>query len=321
MTILLRRCGPLLALLLASAAAAQTYPAKPIRVVVPYAVGGATDVVLRIVAPRWGEYLGQQVVVDNRPGGGSVIGLDLVAKSAPDGYTVGVANIAFGANPSLLSKLPYDTEKDFVPVSLVTTVPMVLAVHPSVPARSVKDLIAVAKAKPGSLSFASAGNASANHLANELFDYLAGVKMVHVPYKGGGPAVIAIVSGEVAVLFATIPSSLQHFKSGRLHGLAISTANRNSTLPEIPTIAESGLPGYEAFDWQGIVLPAGTPGAIGLRLQKELARALAQPEVHERMVANGAEVVGSTAEELSAHFKKEFSKWSKVIKEAGIRLD
>ena len=308
-------------LIYAGSAAAQGYPAKSIRVIIPFAVGGSTDVVFRILAPRLSERLGQQVVVDNRPGGAATIGMDMVAKSPPDGYTLGVANLSFGANPFMLSKMPFDTEKDLAPVSLVTLVPMVLSVHPSVPARSVKELIALAKAKPGSLNYGSAGNASANHLATELFTYMSGAKMVHVPYKGGGPAVISILGGETAVLFATIPSSIQYFKSGRLIGLGVSTLKRDPALPEIPTVAEAGVPGYEVYEWQGVMVPAGTPNAVISRLHQEIVKTLAVPEVKERVAGVGAHAVGSTPEELATFIKKELATWSKVIKTAGIRID
>lgn len=305
----------------AGSASAQSYPTKALRVVIPFAVGGSTDVVFRILAPRLSEALGQQVVVDNRPGGAATIGMDMVAKSPADGYTMGVANLSFGANPFILSKMPFDTEKDLVPVSLVTLVPMVLSVHPSIPARSVKELIAIAKAKPGSLNYGSAGNASANHLATELFTYMTGAKMTHVPYKGGGPAVVSIVGGETAILFATIPSALPHFRSGRLIGLGVSTLKRDPTLPNIPTIAEAGVPGYEVYEWQGVVVPTGTPSAVIGKLHQEIVRILAIPEVKERVEGVGAHVVGSTPEELAAFIKKELATWSKVVKQAGIHID
>jgi tripartite-type tricarboxylate transporter receptor subunit TctC len=305
----------------AGPAAAQTYPVKAIRVVVPYAPGGSTDVVIRIIAPRMSESLGQQVVVENRPGGSSTIGLDVAAKSAPDGYTLGVANLTFGANPSLFKKMPFDSEKDLLPVSLVSIVTLVLTVHPSVPARSVKQLIAIAKAKPGSLNYGSAGNVSANHLATERFSYMTGIKMVHIPYKGGGPAVISIVSGETAILMATIPSSIQHFQSGRLIPLGVTSPKRNAALPEIPSIAEAGVPGYEAIEWNGVMAPAGTPPAVISRLHQSIAKSLAIPEVKERIVALGADPVGSSPEEFAAFIKKELATWSKVIKEVGITIE
>ena len=305
----------------AGAATAQSYPVKPIRIIVPYAPGGSTDVVFRILAPRLTEILGQTVVVENRPGGSSTIGLDVAAKSPPDGYTLGIPNITFGANPSLMKKMPFDSEKDLVPVSLVSIVTLVLAVHPSVPAKSVRALIALAKSKPGSLNYGSAGNASANHLATERFSYMAGIKMVHIPYKGGGPAVISIVGGETAILFATIPSSYQHFQTGKLVALGVSSLKRNVALPNIPSIAEAAIPGFEAIEWNGVVVPAGTPPAVIGRLHQALVKALSIPEVKERIVGLGAEPVGNSPDEFSAFIKKELATWSKVIKEVGITVE
>ena len=300
---------------------AQAYPVKPIRMIVPYAPGGSTDVVMRIISPRMSETLGQQVVVENRPGGSSTIGLDIAAKSAPDGYTLGVPNLTFGANPSLFKKMPFDSEKDLLPVTLVSIVTLVLTVHPSVPARSVKELIALAKSKPSSLNYGSAGNVSANHLATERFNYMTGTKMVHIPYKGGGPAVISIVSGETAILMATIPSSIQHFQSRRLIPLGVTTLKRNSALPDIPSIAEAGVPGYEAIEWNGVMVPAGTPAAVVTRLNQAIVKALAIPEVKERIVGLGADPVGNSPEEFGAFIKKEMATWSKVIKEVGITIE
>ena len=300
---------------------AQNYPVKPIRIIVPYSPGGSTDVVMRILAPRMMENLGQQVVVENRPGGSSTIGLDVAAKSAPDGYTLGVPNLTFGANPSLIKKMPFDTEKDLVPVSLVSIVTLVLTVHPSIPARSVKELIALAKSKPGSLNYASAGNASANHLATERFNYMTGTKMVHIPFKGGGPAVISIVSGETAILMATIPSSIQHFETGRLRPLGVTSLQRNAALPKIPSINEAGVAGYEAIEWNGIVVPAGTPQVIITRLNQAIVKSLSIPEVKRRILDLGADPVGNSPEEFAAFIKKEIATWTKVIKEVGITVE
>jgi tripartite-type tricarboxylate transporter receptor subunit TctC len=308
-------------LLCAGFVAAQSYPSKTIRVIVPYAPGGSTDVVFRILAPRLTEILGQTVVVENRPGASSTIGLDIAAKAPPDGYTVGTPNITFGANPSLMKKMPFDSEKDLLPVSLVSIVTLVMTVHPSVPARSVKALIALAKSKPDSLNYGSAGNASANHLATERFSYMAGIKMVHVPYKGGGPAVISVVGGETAILFATIPSSIQHFESGRLIPLGVSSLKRNIALPNVPSIAEAALPGFEAIEWNGVLVPAGTPPAIITRLNQAIVKALAIPDVKERIIGLGADPVGSSPEEFAAFIKKELATWSKVIKEVGITIE
>ena len=301
--------------------AAQGYPTRPIRIIVPYAPGGSTDVVFRLLAPRLAEDLGQTVVVDNRPGGSSTIGLDLAAKAPPDGHTWGTPNITFGANPSLMKKMPFDSEKDLVPVSQVAVVTMVLSLHPSVPARSVKQLIALAKARPGELNFGSAGNASANHLATAKFMNMSGTNLTHVPYKGGGPAVIALVSGETSMLFATIPSAIQHIQGGRLRGLAVSRAQRNPALPEVPTVAEAGVPGFEAIEWNGVMVPAGTPPAVVRRIHQALAKVLGAPAMKERIVNVGAEVVGSSPEEFTAFIKSEFSAWARVIKEVGITVE
>ena len=300
---------------------AQNFPSKPIRVIVPYSPGGSTDVVFRILAPRLTEILGTSVIVENRPGGSSTIGLDLAAKSAPDGYTLGIPNITFGANPSLMKNMPFNTERDLVPVSLVSIVTLVLTVHPSVPAKTVKDLIALAKAKPGSLNYGSAGNASANHLATERFNYMAGIKMVHIPYKGGGPAVVSVVGGETAVLMATIPSSIQHFEAKRLIPLGVSSLKRNAALPNVPSIAEAAIPGFEAIEWNGVLVAAGTPPAVITQLNQALVKALAIPDVKERILGLGADPVGSSPEEFGAFIKKEIATWSKVIKEVGITVE
>ena len=300
---------------------AQTFPARTIRAIVPYAPGGSTDVVMRVIAPRMAEMLGQQVVVENRPGGSSTIGLDIAAKAPADGHTIGIANVTFCANPSLIRKMPFDSEKDLLPVSFMSLVTLVLTVHPSVPAKSVKDLIALAKAKPDSLNYASAGNVSANHLATERFSSATGIRMTHVPYKGGGPAVIALLSGETALLFATIPSSIQHFKTGKLRPLGVSSLKRSVALPEIPSIAETAVPGFESNEWNGALVPAGTPrGAID-RLYQAIAKSMAIPEVRERIIALGAEPVGNSPEEFGGFIKREFSAWAKIIKEVGIKVE
>ena len=300
---------------------AQTFPTRTIRAIVPYAPGGSTDVVMRVIAPRMAEMLGQQVVVENRPGGSSTIGLDIAAKAPADGHTIGIANVTFCANPSLIRKMPFDSEKDLLPVSFMSLVTLVLTVHPSVPAKSVKDLIALAKAKPDSLNYASAGNVSANHLATERFSSATGIRMTHVPYKGGGPAVIALLSGETALLFATIPSSIQHFKTGKLRPLGVSSLKRSVALPEVPSIAETAVPGFESNEWNGALVPAGTPrGAID-RLHQAIAKSMAIPEVRERIIALGAEPVGNSPEEFGGFIKREFSAWAKIIKEVGIKVE
>lgn len=305
----------------AGGSAAQNYPNKSVRIIIPFAAGGATDVVFRMLTPSLSEQLGQQVLIDNRPGGAATIGMDLTAKAAPDGYTLGVANVAFSVNPFILRKLPYDTEKDFVPVSLVATVTQVLLVHPSVPVRSVKEFIALAKAKPGVLNYASGGNASSGHLACELLMHNTGIKMVHIPYKGGGPSVISSVSGETAINFTSVPASVQHLRNGRLIGLGVSSLTRDPALPDVPSIAESGVPGYEFYDWQGVVAPAKTPTAAIARLHQEIVKALGDADLKKRIAGVGARTVGSTPEELGAFIKKELATWSTVVKAAGIRID
>jgi len=303
------------------AATAQNFPTRAVRAIVPYAPGGSTDVVMRILAPRMSEILGQQVVVENRPGGSSTIGLDLAAKAQPDGHTMGIANITFCANPSLFKKMPFDSEKDLLPVSLFSIVTLVLSVHPSVPAKTVKDLIALAKHSPGTMNYASAGNVSANHLATERFSSVTGIKLTHVPYKGGGPAVIALLSGETALLFATIPSAIQHFATGKLRPLGVSSLKRSVALPNVPSIAEAGVPGFEATEWNGGLVPAGTPRAAIDRLYQAVAKSAAIAEVHDRIITLGAEPVASTPEDFGAFIRREFGVWAKIIREVGIRVE
>jgi tripartite-type tricarboxylate transporter receptor subunit TctC len=307
--------------LLAGAAAAQTYPAKPVRIIVPFAPGGSTDIVARMLAPRLSEYLGQSVVVDNRGGGASTIGMDLVAKAAPDGHTLGVATLTFVLNPSLFSKLPYNTERDFAPVSLVSHVPFVTAIHPSVPARSLKQLLALAKARPGTLNFSSSGNGSASQMAMELIKHMTSTDMVHVAYTGGGPALLALLSGQVSIFTMSIPAGLPHFKSGKLIALGVTSAKRDPILPDVPSIAEAGLPGYELIEFQGIVAPAGTPRAAINRVREDIVKALASPDVKQRFATSGTYTVGSTPEALGEHIKSQIAAWEKVIRAAGIRLD
>ena len=305
----------------AGIAAAQSYPTKPIRLIVPFAPGGSTDIVARLLAPRLSENLGQSVVVENRGGGGTTIGMEHLAKSAPDGYTLGVATLTFALNPSLFAKLPYDTEKDFAPVSLVSIVPFVMAIHPSIPARSVKQFTALAKSQPGALNYSSSGIGSASQMAAELFKYMTGTSIIHIPYTGGGPAMIALLSGQVSMFVISIPAGHPHFKSGKLVPLGVTSAKRDPTLPDVPSIAEAGLPGYELLEYQGIVAPAATPRAVVARLNQEIVKALASADLKERFVTSGAYVVGSSAEELTAHVKTQIAAWAKVIKAAGIKLE
>jgi tripartite-type tricarboxylate transporter receptor subunit TctC len=303
-------------------APAQTYPDKPIRLVVPFSAGGTTDILARAVGQKLGEHLGQQVVVDNKPGAGGNIGSDIVAKSAPDGYTLVMGTVGTHAiNASLYKKMPYDHIKDFVPVSLVALVPNILVVHPSVPANSVKELIAYAKANPGKLNFASSGNGTSIHLSGELFKTTAGVEMTHVPYKGSAPAVTDLLGGQVQLMFDNMPSALPHVKAGKLKALGVTTAKRFPAAPDIPTIAEAGVPGYEASSWFGVLAPAGTPKEIVNKLSSEIAKILQTPEIKERLLSQGAEPVGNTPDQFTAFIKAETAKWAKVVKESGATVD
>ncbi len=305
----------------AAGASGQPYPAKPIRFIIPYAIGGGTDILGRIVAQRLTERLGQQVLVDNRPGAGSILGSSILVQSNPDGYTMMTANIAHGANPFLHRKLPYDTQRDFVPVTLMAVLPSVLATHPSVPARSVKDFIAYAKANPGKLTYGTAGIGSANHLTMELFKITTATDIVHVAYKGGGPAMQDLLGGQVKAMFITVPPVLPQVKAGKLLALGISSAQRSSALPEVPTVIEAGVPAFEVYEWQGIVVPRATPPAIVQRLNREIVAVLGLPEVRERISGLGAIVVAGSAAEFEAHIRKELALWQRVIGAAGIRAD
>jgi len=303
-------------------AMAQSYPAKSVRMIVPYPPGGGTDIVGRMVAQKLSESLGQQVVVDNRGGATGSIGAELAAKSPPDGYTILMGNIAPNSiNVSLQPKLPYHPVADFAPVSLVASTPNILVVHPSLPVKTVKELIALARARPGQLNYPSAGVGSSSHLAGELLAILTGIKIVHIPYKGGGPAMIDTISGEMQMMFATMPAAMPHVKSGRVRPVAVTSAKRSQTLPQLPTISETGVKGFEAATWYGVLAPAKTPRAIVERLHGEIVKMLAAPEIRERLGAQGFEPVGSTPEEFAAYIKSEIAKWAKVIKTAGIKAE
>jgi tripartite-type tricarboxylate transporter receptor subunit TctC len=299
---------------------AQNYPAKPIRFLVLYAAGGATDIVARVIAPRLAEGLGQQVIVDNRPGANGIIATTILAKSPPDGYTILITDVAHGANPALHSKLPYDTLKDFSPISLIATMPSVLLVHPSLPVKTVKDLVALAKSKPGQLNYASAGTGSAIHLTMELFINATGINILQVPYKGGAPALTDVIGGQIPMMFLTIPPALQHVRAGRVRALGVTSSKRLASLPEVPTISESGVPGFEDYEWQGVIAPAGTPRDVIVKLHSEIVRTLAIPEVRERISGLGADVVGGTPEQLNDFIKAEVARWGKAIKPS-LRID
>jgi tripartite-type tricarboxylate transporter receptor subunit TctC len=318
------QCAALAAVLalIAAGAAAQNYPTKPIRLVVPFPPGGTTDILAREVGQRLSASLGQTVVIDNRPGAGGNIGAELVAKSAPDGYTLLMCTVSTHAiNPNLYAKLPYDHVADFAPVILVASVPNVLEVTPSLPVNSVADLIKLAKEKPGQINFASSGSGTSIHLSGELFKTMAGVDMTHVPYKGSAPALTDLIGGQVQVMFDNLPSSLPQIKAGKLRAIAVTSAQRAPALPNVPTIAESGLPGFEATSWFGVVAPAGTPPAIVARLNADLNQWLQTPEAREKLLAQGAAAAGGSPEQFAAYIRAETEKWAKVVKASGAKVD
>jgi len=297
------------------------YPAKPIRWVVAFPPGGGSDTLARILSPKFSESLGQTIVIDNRPGAGANIGAEIAAKAAPDGYTMLMGNIAHAINMSLYARPGYDVVRDFTVVNTLTSTPNIVVVHPSVPAKTLKDLIALAKEKPGHLNMGSSGPGSSPHLAGELFNSLAGIRMNHIPYKGGGPAMAALVAGETAVGFATMPSAIGHVKAGKLRPLAVTTPKRSPTTPDLPTVIEAGLPGYEAITWYVLFVPAGTPKDIVTRLYTETTKLLGAPEVKQRLDATGFEAIGTTPEQAAAFVRSERDKWTKVVRAANIKVD
>jgi len=305
-----------------AAAQAQAYPTKPIRLVVPFPPGGATDILARDVAQKLGEAWGQSAVVDNRPGAGGNIGSELVARAAPDGYTLEMGTVGTHAiNASLYAKMPYDHVKDFAPVILVAGVPNVLVVNPALPVNSVQELIAYAKANPGKLNFASSGNGTSIHLSGELFKVMADVQMTHVPYKGSAPALQDLLGGQVQLMFDNLPPSLPQIKAGKLRALGVTAATRSPALPDVPTIAESGLPGFESSSWFGVLAPAGTPPAVIAKLNAEIATWLASPDAKQKLLAIGANAAGGTPDDFAKHIAAETAKWAKVVKESGAKID
>jgi tripartite-type tricarboxylate transporter receptor subunit TctC len=303
-------------------AANAPYPVKPIRVIVPFAAGGSTDILIRTVGQKLSEQLQQQLLIDNRGGAGGAIGAELAAKAPPDGYTImATTSGVVVVNPSLYKKLSYDPLNDFAPIAIIASLPNMLVVHPSLPVRNVKDLIALAKAHPGQLTYASGGNGTSNHLAGELLKYLAGVNVTHVPYKGGGPAVLAVLTGEITMLFATMPSAMAQVKDKRLKALAVTSRKRSSAAPELPTMIEAGVKDFDVSIWIGVMAPRGSPDAAIARLNKEVAKALHAPEVASRLRSEGYEPVGSTPNEMTASIKTESAIWARVIKAAGIKAD
>jgi tripartite-type tricarboxylate transporter receptor subunit TctC len=310
----------LLTITLQSAAVAQgAYPTRPVRIIVPTSVGSAADMLARTLAPPLGERLGQSVVVENRAGGATVIGTEAVARAVPDGHTLLIGLPALAINPSIHRKLPYDVFRDFAPITRATSQPNLIVVHPSLPAKSVKELIVLAKARPGELVFASSGVGAGSHLTLELFLLMTGTRMLHVPYKGPAPGLVDLVSGRVSVMSPSTVAALPHVRSGRLRALGVTTPRRAVGLPDIPTVAEAGVPGYESVSWFGLVAPAGTPKDVISRLHQEAATILRTPDIRERLARDGTEVVAGTPEEFGAYIRAEIVKWAKVVKAAGIK--
>ncbi len=305
----------------AGAQAPDAWPSKPIRFILPFPPGGGTDILGRIISERLAARLGQPVVIENRGGAGGNVGAEVAAKSAPDGYTIVLVAPSLAISPSLYSKLNYDPVKDFAPISLVATVPNVMITHPSVPAQTLQEFIALAKSKPGGMNFGSGGNGTSNHLAGELFNIVAGVKLVHVPYKGVNLAMNDVLSGEVHLVVIGIPAAAPHIKAGRLRALALIAPQRSPALPEVPTIAEAGLRDFEVTTWYGILAPAGAPRPIVTRLNAEIVRTMHGPELRDRLAAMGTDPATSTPEEFADLIKREIAKWSKVVREAGLKAD
>jgi len=320
------RCVPRLILVAAALAMApapilaQEYPVKPVRLVVPFTPGGSTDILGRLVAQKLTESLGRQVLVDNRPGAGGTIGVEIVAKSPADGYTLVMGHIGtFGVNPTLYPKLPYDAVKDFQPITLFAMIPNVLSVNPSLPARSVKDVIALARAKPGVMNYGSGGNGSAAHLATEYFKLLTRTNIVHIPYRGTAPAITDLLAGNISMIITGVPAQLGHIKSGRLRALGVATSKRLSLFPDLPTIAEAGVKGYEATQWYGVLAPANTPTPVVAKLHAAIVKALQGADVKERLASEAGEPVGNSPEEFHAFIQKEIARWAPVIKASGAR--
>ena len=308
--------------LIALDCAAQGYPSKPVRVIVPFPPGAGVDIVTRSVSPRLGELLGQQLIVDNRAGAGGILGAELAAKAPPDGYTLLMATAGIlTVIPNMNSKAPYSVERDFVPVTLIASVPSMLVVHPSLPAKSVKELVALARSKPGAINYASTGNGTLPHLAAELFKAQAKIDMVHVPYKGSAPALTDLLGGQVEVFFGNVLSVIPQVRSGTLRALAVTSVERMPVAPETPTLAQSGFPGFEAGPWFGLVAPAGTPREIVNRLHAEVVKTLRLPETQERLAGQGATTVGNTPDQFAAYIRTESAKWAKVLKASGVRAD
>ena len=306
----------------ASTGSGQAYPAKAVRMIVGFPAGGTSDIMARLTGQKLSEAWGQTFIIDNRPGAGGNIGTELVAKSAPDGYTLLVSpGSTLTSNPAVYSKVPFDTVRDFAPVTIIAGVPNALVVHPSVPVKNLKELIALAKSRPGQIAYASTGAGQSTHLSAELLKLSAGINMIHVPYKGSAPALTDVVAGQVSVMFDNLPSVLPFIKSARLKPLAVSSATRSRALPELPTVAESGLAGFDVTVWFAVLAPAATPREIVNRLNTEIVKAIKTQDMRERLAQQGADPVGNTPEDFAAVIKRDLAKWAKVVKDAGIKLD
>ena len=311
-------CG---VLALPAPARAQDYPHKPIRFIVPQPPGGTSDILARVLAQKLSENLRQQVIIDNRAGASGTIGTDLAAKATPDGYTIVLVYTTHATTPGIYGKLPYDPIADFAPITIATAAPLYLVVHPKIPVTSVPELIAYAKTRPGELNFCSAGNGSGSHLAGELFNTMTGVKLTHIPYKGSGPAITELIGGQVQLMFAGIVPIEPHVRAGRVRGIAVSSARRSLAMPQVPTIAESGLPGFEVVGWYGVLAPAHTPHAIIVRLHREFLNILQTPEIRDRLLREGAEPVGNSPAQFTEFLRTDIARWAKVIRQAGAKLD
>ena len=306
-------------LVVAGAASAQSYPAKPVRMIVPFAPGGNTDIIARVFTPKMSEFMGQQIVVENRGGAGSVIGTEVVARAAPDGYMLLMVSAAHTINPAMIKKLPYDSVRDFTPIALIADVPTAFVVHPSLPAKTVREFIAIARARPGEINYSTAGSGTVGHLAAELLSSMANIKLVHVPYKGSGPSMVDLVAGHVQMQFPSMPAAIQHVRTGRLRMIAQTGKQRSTAAPDIPTMEEAGLPGFVVSSGFGLMAPAGTPRAIIDQLYSMLAKALNDPRVKDNLAKQGAEVVASTPDEYDQFNRAEIAKWIKVVAQAGIK--
>lgn len=320
-TAMLAACALFASQVLVTAAHAQKFPDKPVRFIVPFPPGGGNDILARALAPKLGELLGQPVVIDNRAGAGGNIGTEAAAKAAPDGYTIVIASNQVTINPWLFARLPFDIEKDFAPVAQVATVPMVLAVHPSVPAQNVRELIALARSGPGKLNHSTPGNGTPQHIAYEVFNHAAGVQVTHIPYKGTGPAIADLLGGQVQTAIGTMASLEPHVKAGKLRALGVTTPQRSAAMPTVPTIAEAALPGFEVPLWYSILAPAGTPRDIVARLSAEFARVLATPDIRDRLVAQGFEVSYLNAEQMGDLIRRDIARWQKSVKDIGLKVE